>query len=113
MATATQEQIRQLGERYRVEQTADLVAWSQNYELGKRPLDVFLDLTGIYAGHYGESFVFERNAETGKRRVPVAHEFLAHLEIAYICEALAEYAERPQQVEDFFQALDLFEKEGE
>jgi hypothetical protein len=43
----------------------------------------------------------------------VAHEFLAHLEIAYISEALSEYAERPQQVEDFFQALDLFEKEGE
>ena len=51
MATATQEQIRKLGERYKVEQTAELVAWSQNYEWGKRPLDVFLDLTGIYAGH--------------------------------------------------------------
>jgi hypothetical protein len=112
MAQATQDEINALGESLRAPKTAELVAWSQNYEYGKRPLDVFLDLTGIYADGRGEHFVFERNKETQKLRVPVAHEFLAHDEITYIAEALIEYSSRPQQVEALFEALDRLEQEG-
>ena len=114
MAQATQDEINALGESLRAPKTAELVAWSQNYEYGKRPLDVFLDLTGIYADGWGwgEHCVFERNKETQKVRVPVAHEFLAHDEITYIAEALIEYSSRPQQVEALFEALDRLEQEG-
>jgi hypothetical protein len=110
MKTATQDEINNLGEMFGVEQTAALLAYSQSWERGKRPSEVFFDLTDLF----GDEYLFERLVSTGEYKFYKGkYAELGLIELSYIGEALTEYAEKSAEVRAFFKALDELEREGE
>lgn len=94
--------IHELGETYRVPALAELVLWSLNYDYGKRPLEAFFDLTGVYAEDFGNVRMSE--AEPGE---------WGYVELDLVGRALTEYSHRPQQAKDYLDKLDELEAEAE
>jgi hypothetical protein len=73
--------------------TADLYHWSTNYDAGKGPITLFLDMIGWSEDNIGETLYDLGDASLG------------YLELDKLAKALTEYADRPQDVREFVDAL--------
>lgn len=76
-----------------VEATADLYHWSTNYDAGKGPITLFLDLIGWSEDNIGEPLYSLKDASLG------------YVELDKLGLALREYADRPQDVREFVDQL--------
>jgi hypothetical protein len=74
--------------------TADLYHWSTNYDPGKGPMTLFLDLIGWSADELGMS-LYEIGDASG----------LGYVELDKLGLALREYADRPLDVRSFVDVL--------
>lgn len=72
---------------------ADLYHWSTNYDAGKGPFTLFLDLIGYSDEHLGEPLYNLRDASLG------------YVELDKLADALKQYADRPGDVREFVDAL--------
>lgn len=66
-----------------------LYNWTLNYEAGKGPFTLLVDLVGYTAEEYGEPLYNLQNAQLG------------YLELDYLADALKEYADKGQDAYDF------------
>lgn len=83
------------------EHTAGLISWSMNYDLKTgTPYHIFLDLIGYSMEQYGSNLFDYNNVQ----RV------LGFMELDYLADALKEYAENPQAVLSFIEAIDEAER---
>ena len=83
------------------EHTAGLISWSMNYDLKTgTPYHLFLDLIGYSVDNYGTPLFNLENT----------HKVFGFMELDYLGDALKEYAENPQAVLDFIQAIDDAER---
>lgn len=73
--------------------TADLLSWSENYDF-PTPASLFLDLIGYSEDVYGTTLCRSKQPALG------------YLELGMLGEALLEYSEIPQTVNDFVSAWD-------
>jgi hypothetical protein len=73
---------------------ADLWNWSTNYDAGKGPASLFLDLIGYSADEFGENLYVLGNASG-----------LGYVELGKLAAALTEYADRPGDVREYVEAL--------
>jgi hypothetical protein len=73
--------------------TNALYGWSLNYDTGKGPITLFLDLIGYSADNYGANLYDLTNAPLG------------YLELDYLGDALKEYADRPGDVMAWIEQL--------
>ena len=71
----------------------DLYSWSLNYDAGRGPFTLFLDLTGWSQDNYGETFYNLSDMSLG------------YLELDELASALSEYALNPRSVERHVNAL--------
>jgi hypothetical protein len=71
-----------------------LYGWSLNYDAGRGPFALFLDLTGWSDEHYGEN-VYQGTYASG----------LGYVELDKLAKALTEYAARPLTVSAHVDAL--------
>lgn len=71
----------------------DLYSWSLNYDAGRGPFTLFLDLTGWSQDNYGETFYNLSDMSLG------------YLELDKLARALAEYALNPRSVERYVDTL--------
>lgn len=71
----------------------DLYSWSLNYDAGKGPFTLFLDLLGWSDEQLGESMYDLDNASLG------------YVELDKLGLALREYAESPQNVREYVDQL--------
>ncbi len=76
-----------------VRATADLWHWSTNYDAGRGPITLMLDLIGWSEDNFGENIY---NAPDGG---------LGYLELGKLAAALTEYADRPQDVRAWIDTL--------
>lgn len=72
---------------------ADLYHWSANYDAGKGPFTLFLDLIGWSADELGEPIYDMASASLG------------YVELGKLADALNEYANRPSDVREYVDAL--------
>lgn len=79
------------------EGVAELVNWSMNFDYKSRPYLIFLDLIGYSEEEYGSKLVDPANWNLG------------YYELHYLGEALKEYAQNPQAVDDYIAALNKAE----
>jgi len=77
-----------------VSETNSLIHWSMNWDITGTPYHLFLDLIGYSHEHYGDT-LFKGNPRS----------VLGYLEIDYLGDALKEYANNPQAVEDWIDLL--------
>lgn len=84
-----------------LEPVASLYSWSTNYDSGKGPFTVFLDLIGWSMDELGDTLYNLRDASLG------------YLELSYLAKALETYSDRPSDVMDYVNALMSAEMEGE
>jgi len=83
------------------EHTAGLISWSMNYDLETgTPYHIFLDLIGYSANEYGSNLFDYGNV----------HRVLGYMELDYLADALKEYAENPQAVLEFIEAINEAER---
>ena len=83
------------------EHTAGLISWSMNYDQKTgTPYHLFLDLIGYSKDNFGEPLFNLANA----------HKVFGFMELDYLGDALKEYAENPQAVLDFIEAIDEAER---
>jgi hypothetical protein len=73
--------------------TNALYKWSLNYDTGKGPITLFLDLIGYSADNYGVN-LYDLTATP-----------LGYLELDYLSDALKEYTERPGDVMAWLEQL--------
>jgi len=73
---------------------AELYHWSTNYEAGRGPFTLFLDLIGWSAEHIGESLYQLGDASD-----------LGYVELGKLGRALNEYADTPQDVRAYVDLL--------
>lgn len=73
----------------------DLYSWSLNYDAGKGPFALFLDLLGWSDEHMGEPIYSLADASSK----------LGYVELDKLGLALREYAERPNEVREYVDAL--------
>lgn len=84
-----------------VEHTAGLISWSMNYDLKTgTPYHIFLDLIGYSMEEFGSKLFNYENIQ----------KVLGYMELDYLGDALKEYAENPQAVLDFIEAIDKAER---
>lgn len=76
-----------------VEATADLWHWSTNYDAGKGPFTLFLDLIGWSEDEIGEPLYSLKDASLG------------YLELDKLGAALREYSDRPTDVRAWVDGL--------
>lgn len=79
---------------------ADLYHWSTNYDPGKGPFTMFLDMIGWSEDQIGE------NLWSGD------HSLLGYVELDKLGKALCEYADRPHDVQGFVDRLMELEAQG-
>jgi hypothetical protein len=72
---------------------ADLYHWSTNYDAGKGPMTLFLDLIGWSEEHLGEPLYSLANASLG------------YVELDKLADALKEYTARPTDVSTWVDEL--------
>ena len=75
------------------EAVQDLYSWSLNYDPGKGPFTLFLDLIGYTQDEYGETFYDLKDPSLG------------YLELEKLSEALSEYVSRPYDVKEHVERL--------
>lgn len=75
------------------EGVSDLWHWSTNYDPGKGPATLFLDLIGYTLEEFGETFYDLRDPSLG------------YVELSKLARALTEYADHPHDVRDYVGAL--------
>lgn len=75
------------------EETASLYHWSTNYDAGKGPFTLFLDLLGWSDENIGEPLYGLKDASLG------------YVELDKLGAALREYADRPHDVREFVDTL--------
>lgn len=75
------------------EETAQLYGWSLNYDPGKGPMTLFLDLIGWSEDNLGEPLFSLKDAALG------------YMELDYLADALKEYTSDPRGVREFVDAL--------
>ena len=75
------------------EAVQDLYSWSLNYDAGKGPFTLFLDLIGWTEDEFGEPFYSLKDASLG------------YLELSKLAKALSEYADRPHDVREYVDTL--------
>jgi hypothetical protein len=75
------------------EDVADLYHWSTNFDSGKGPFALFLDLIGWTEDNIGEPIYSLKDASLG------------YLELSKLGDALNEYSDRPSDVREFVDAL--------
>jgi len=73
--------------------TADLWHWSTNYDAGKGPISLFLDLIGWSDENLGEPIYDLKDASLG------------YLELSKLADALKEYSDRPTDVREWIDGL--------
>lgn len=73
----------------------DLYSWSLNYDTGKGPFALFLDLIGWSAENIGEPLYSLATVEAT----------LGYVELDKLAVALTEYAEHPQDVREYVDTL--------
>ncbi len=73
--------------------TADLWYWSTNFDGGKGPITLFLDLIGWSDEELGEPLYDLKTANLG------------YVELDKLAKALSEYADRPQDVREWVDGL--------
>ena len=73
--------------------TSGLWHWSTNYDAGKGPITLFLDLTGWSEENIGEPLYSLKDASLG------------YLELGKLADALNEYADRPTDVMEWLEGL--------
>ena len=71
----------------------DLYSWSLNFESGKGPMTLFLDLIGWSEDNIGEALYDVQNLGLG------------YVELDKLGAALTAYASRPQDVREYVDAL--------
>lgn len=71
----------------------DLYSWSLNYEPGRGPISLYLDLIGWSEEHYGEPLYDLSTASLG------------YLELSKLAAALTAYADDPHGVYAYVEAL--------
>jgi hypothetical protein len=71
----------------------DLYSWSLNYDAGRGPFTLFLDLTGWSQDNYGETFY------------NLSEMSLGYVELDKLARALSEYALNPRSVERYVDTL--------
>jgi hypothetical protein len=75
------------------EDVQDLYSWSLNYDTGKGPFALFLDLIGWSEDELGEPIYDMRNASLG------------YLELSKLADALTQYTTRPDAAREFVDTL--------
>lgn len=78
----------------------DLYSWSLNYDAGKGPFTLFLDLIGWSEEEIGEPLYALKDASLG------------YLELGKLAVALTEYADAPHEVRDYVDKLMAAEANG-
>jgi hypothetical protein len=78
---------------------ADLWHWSTNYDAGRGPVTLFLDLIGYSEDTFGEP-IYQC----------VGSEGLGYVELDKLAKALTQYADRPQDVRAWLDKLMTFEE---
>jgi hypothetical protein len=81
-----------------VQDVADLWHWSTNYEPGKGPFTLFLDLIGYSEDEYGETFYTVKPSEG-----------LGYVELDKLARALMQYALNPRSTRDWIDGLMAFD----
>ncbi len=76
-----------------VRATADLWHWSTNYDAGRGPITLMLDLIGWSEDNLGEPLYSLKDSSLG------------YLELQKLAAALSEYADRPQDVREWLDTL--------
>jgi hypothetical protein len=71
----------------------DLYSWSLNFDAGRGPFSLFVDLIGWSDEHFGEPIYNLSDMSLG------------YLELGKLAAALTEYADRPQDVTAYVDAL--------
>jgi hypothetical protein len=74
--------------------TKDLFTWSLNYDHPDRPFNLFIDIIGYSEEHYGTQMWSGKFAST-----------IGYMEADYLGDALKEWAQYPQQVEEWITKL--------
>jgi hypothetical protein len=78
-----------------VVEVTNLIHWSMNYDIKSgTPYHLFLDLVGYSQEHFGDN-LFKGNPR----------DVLGFMELDYLGDALKEYANNPQAVEDWIDLL--------
>lgn len=75
------------------ESTSDLYHWSTNYDAGKGPFTLFLDLIGWSEDELGETLYDLKSASLG------------YVELSKLADALNEYTDRPTDVRTWVDEL--------
>lgn len=75
------------------EAVQDLYSWSLNYDAGKGPFTLFLDLIGYSFDEFGEALF------------TLTESSLGYVELGKLAAALTEYADRPHDVREYVDAL--------
>ena len=91
----TLEQLLEEGEN-RFPEIVGLYQWSLNYEAGKTPFTIFIDLIGYSDNEIGMK-VFDYSESIYKT--------LGYLEISYLGDALKEYADKGESAYDYVVAI--------
>ena len=92
--TKTLETVLEKGEA-RFPHIVGLYQWSTNYEAGKTPFTLFLDLTHYTHHNYGQPLFDLSNA----------WEVIGYLEAEYLGDALKEYSDKGESAYDFITSL--------
>lgn len=79
---------------------ADLYDWSTNYDPGRGPITLYLDLIGWSQDEYGEPLY------------DLATMSLGYVELSKLAAALTEYAHRPHDVRDYVDRLMTAERDA-
>lgn len=73
----------------------DLYYWSTNFEAGRGPFALYLDLIGWTENEFGE----------GETVYDYAHRSLGYVELSKLARALEEYANQPHDVYQYVEML--------
>ena len=92
METKTLDQLLEANEE-RFPEITSLYSWSTNYEAGKTPFTLLIDLIGYTADNYGESLF------------NIAKTPLGYLELDYLADALKEYSTIGADAYDYIMAI--------
>jgi len=76
------------------EEVKALFEWSLNYDHPDRPFNLFIDIIGYSEEHYGTQMWSGKFAST-----------IGYMEADYLGDALKEWAQYPQQVEEWITKL--------
>lgn len=75
------------------EAVQSLYSWSTNYDAGKGPFALFLDLVGWSEDNLGEPIYSLKDASLG------------YVELSKLADALSAYADRPHDVNEYVERL--------